>query len=184
MIKTRLLVVDDELFVRELLEEYFSKLDYLVDTADCAEHALELLEEREYHAALIDLKLPEMNGIELLQQLRAQGSSLPVVLMTGYPTVDSAVGALRGQAADYVLKPFRLQELAGTVAAAAAREGVSGVGLPEFLQQQAKPAWKSAGMEVTDSGNSTRVPQVSGRARGESARRLRLTRRQPQSSRS
>ena len=184
MIKTRLLVVDDELFVRELLEEYFSKLDYLVDTTDCAESALELLEERDYQAALFDLKLPGMDGVELLQRVRSMGSSLPVVLMTGYPTVDSAVGALRGQASDYVLKPFRLQELAGTVAAAAARENVDEVGLPEFLQERAEPAWESAGMEIADSSGHNRVPQVSDRARAESARRLRLTRRQPQSSRS
>ncbi len=184
MTKTRLLVVDDELFVRELLEEYFSKLDYVVDTADCAERALELLEEREYQAALFDLKLPEMSGIELLQQVRALGSSMPVVLMTGYPTVDSAVGALRGQAADYVLKPFRLQELAGTVAAAANSVGVSEDASPEFLPERQEPAWESAGMEAAASGNQNRVRQVSGRGRVESVRRLRLTRRQPQSSRS
>ncbi|MCK4857697.1 MAG: response regulator [candidate division Zixibacteria bacterium] len=111
MLERRLLVVDDELFVRELLQEFFAKLNYAVDIARSGADAMELLRENLYEVALVDLKMSEMDGIELLRQIRQTDENLQVVLMTGYPTVDSAISALRQDAYDYVIKPFRLSEL-------------------------------------------------------------------------
>jgi DNA-binding response OmpR family regulator len=121
MCRGRLLVVDDELFVRELLAEYFTRQSFTVDTAEDGDTALKLLEQNDYEAALIDLKMPRMDGVELLRAIRAIDRGLQVVMMTGYPTVESAVGALRGCACDYVVKPFRLNELESTILAAMRR---------------------------------------------------------------
>lgn len=107
----KILVVDDELFVRELLEEYFSKLDFEVHVANAGPSALRLVAEHQFKVALIDLKMADMDGIEVLQSIRDLDENLIVILMTGYPTVESSVEAMRAGAYDYVIKPFRLNEL-------------------------------------------------------------------------
>jgi DNA-binding NtrC family response regulator len=114
----KLLVVDDELFVREMLAEYFTKLNYQVRTAGGARDALKLLETDSFEVALIDLRMPEMGGLDLLRIMKESAFDSAVVLMTGYPTVDFAVAALRDGACDFVIKPFRLKELSSTVARA------------------------------------------------------------------
>lgn len=184
MTKTRILVVDDELFVRELLEEFFSKLDYHVDTAKCAEEALELLAENDYAAALFDLRLPSIDGVQLLEQLRAQGNPMPVVFMTGYPTVESAIGALRGHAHDYVLKPFRLKELETTIAAAiSAKEGLGSGTITELLTLDDAPEWSLDSHLDRAPASTNRLLRVPGDSVGGSAKRLRLAQQQPASGR-
>jgi len=114
----KVLVVDDELFVRELLEEYFSKLKFTVDVAESGEAALEMVGGNHYNVALIDLKMTGLDGLETLKQIRDLDSNVVVVLMTGYPTVESSIDALRAGAFDYIVKPFRLNELKDIVTAA------------------------------------------------------------------
>jgi len=113
--KKKLLIVDDELFIRELLDEYFTKQSYEVDLAESGGAALSLLGGRTYDVALVDFKMPEMNGIELLRLISERGHQMPFILMTGYPTVNSVVSALRQGAFDYIVKPFRLNELSTIV---------------------------------------------------------------------
>ena len=111
MAEHKILVVDDELFVRELLEEYFSKLNFEVMVAGSGPAALKLVAENRFKVALIDLKMSDMDGIEVLKRIRDLDENLIVILMTGYPTVESSVEAMRTGAYDYVIKPFRLNEL-------------------------------------------------------------------------
>lgn len=111
MAKHKILVVDDELFVRELLEEYFAKLDFEVLVAGSGPAALKMVAENRFKVALIDLKMSDMDGIEVLRRIRDLDENLIVILMTGYPTVESSVEAMRIGAYDYVIKPFRLNEL-------------------------------------------------------------------------
>jgi DNA-binding response OmpR family regulator len=116
--ESKLLVVDDELFVRELLAEYFTNTDYQVRTAGSAAEALRLIETENFNAALIDLRMPETGGMDLLRAIKETADDLSVIVMTGYPTVDTAVNALRAGAFDYIVKPFRLKELDGIVSRA------------------------------------------------------------------
>ena len=111
MARYKLLVVDDELFVRELLEEYFSKMDFEVMVAGCGPDALKLVAEHQFNVTLIDLKMSDMDGIETLKTIQQLDENLILILMTGYPTVESSVEAMRSGAFDYVVKPFRLNEL-------------------------------------------------------------------------
>ena len=118
------LVVDDELFVRELLDEYFTKLKFSVDVAESGEAALELVKQNRYNVALIDLKMTGLNGLETLKQISLSDPDVVVILMTGYPTVESSIDALRAGAYDYIVKPFRLNELKDVVTGAIKEFGI------------------------------------------------------------
>lgn len=113
--ESKLLVVDDEVFVRELLAEYFTKLNYQVRTAGSAAEALQIVGMESFHTALVDLRMPDSGGIDLLRAIKKIDNNVSVIIMTGYPTVDSTVEALRAGAQDFVVKPFRLRELDGIV---------------------------------------------------------------------
>ncbi len=120
--ESKLLVVDDEVFVRELLAEYFTKSGYQVRTAGSATEALRQVGSEDFEAALIDLHMPDAGGIEVMRALKQAFDDLSVVIMTGYPTVDSSIEALRAGACDYVVKPFRLKELDSIVSRAVASQ--------------------------------------------------------------
>jgi DNA-binding NtrC family response regulator len=110
-----ILVVDDELFVRELLLEFLGQNGFEVYLADRGARAIELARARKFDLCLLDLKMPEMNGLEVLAEFDQLETAPLTVLMTGYPTVESAVACLRAGVFDYVIKPFKLPELLTTV---------------------------------------------------------------------
>jgi DNA-binding NtrC family response regulator len=113
------LVVDDEVFVRELLEEYFGRLGYEVTTAQSGDAGLAALQAGRFGVALVDLKMPGKDGIETLREIRRLDPHCLIVIMTGYPTIDSSIEALRCGAFDYIIKPFKLGELREVVERAA-----------------------------------------------------------------
>ena len=101
-----ILVVDDEPLVRSSLSELLTLLGYTVSTAGNGKEALELL--RDYTADIIitDIKMPEMDGIQLLNQVKKRHPEVPVILITGYGSIDSAVEAIKQGAYDYITKPI------------------------------------------------------------------------------
>ena len=107
----RILVVDDEVFVRELLTDFFGKLKFTVVTASDGHAGIAAFEKEPFNVVLVDLKMPGMSGTETLREIRRIRASTPVIIMTGYPTIDSSIEALRLGAYDYIIKPFKLQEL-------------------------------------------------------------------------
>jgi len=106
-----ILVVDDETFVRDLLNEFLSKQGYNVVIAESGEMATELAKKHDLDVALVDLKMPGIDGLETLNRLKNIHPHMPVIIMTGYPTIETSIKALRLGAYDYVLKPFKLNEL-------------------------------------------------------------------------
>jgi DNA-binding NtrC family response regulator len=108
---TTILVVDDDDSLRTSLQELLNSLGYSVDTAEDGSSALERAQEVPYNCALVDLKMPEMDGLEVMTHLHKMNASLPVVIMTGYGTVENAVQAMKQGAADYIVKPFRPDEI-------------------------------------------------------------------------
>lgn len=115
----RLLVVDDELLIRDLLYDHFAAKDYNITTAPSAEDAIELLEGKErFDLVLTDLKMPGMGGLELIEHLKQEVGDIPVIIMTGFPSLDTAIEALRKRVFDYVIKPFNINRLNAVVEAA------------------------------------------------------------------
>ena len=102
----QILVVDDDLAMREMLTSMFEEEGYTARGAPSADEALELCKDHEFDAVLSDIKMPGRSGIELVAALREIRPETPVVLMTAFGSIDSAVEAMRAGALDYVTKPF------------------------------------------------------------------------------
>ena len=103
--KTRILVVDDEEGPREALRMIL-KDDYEVYTAGDGEEALKKVLEKDIDIVAMDIKMPKTNGIELLQNIKKSVPDVEVFLITGFPSVATAVNAIQSGAYDYVVKPF------------------------------------------------------------------------------
>src|SRR6266699_6724975 len=106
-----ILIVEDEAKMRRLLELNLGEEGFTTLSAGDAESGLKLLRENSVDLVVTDLKLPGMNGLEFLQAVKHQNAALPVVVMTAFGTVETAVEAMKAGASDYVLKPFSLAEM-------------------------------------------------------------------------
>jgi len=104
--KTRILVVDDELSIRISLGDLLRRDGHQVDVAENAEKALEVLETQSFDLLMLDIKMPGMNGLEMLEKVVEEDPDAAVVMMTAYGSIDSAVKAMKLGAIDYVVKPF------------------------------------------------------------------------------
>src|ERR1700731_3014002 len=107
-----LLVVDDERNIRVRLAGFFESCGHTVQTAENGKQALDLLSGAgPVDLVLTDYKLAELNGLELLQQIKRQAPETPVILMTAYSTIENAVAAMKAGAFDYLAKPFSLEQI-------------------------------------------------------------------------
>jgi response regulator RpfG family c-di-GMP phosphodiesterase len=111
----RILVVDDERVIREMLSDFLGLEGYVVRTVEDGVQALEELQRRSYNLVISDLKMPNMNGLELIGKITELGIPVLTVIMTGFGTVETAIEAMKHGAYDYVLKPFRVEEVVHTV---------------------------------------------------------------------
>ena len=111
----RILIVDDDNGVVKLLKKIFSNTDYRVMSAVNGFEALKLLNEIEVHAALLDYKMPEMNGLELLKKIHRKNPELACLMMTSYGEIGLAVEAMKQGAVDFVEKPFCMEGLLARV---------------------------------------------------------------------
>jgi DNA-binding NtrC family response regulator len=109
--QSKVLVVEDDERIRELFEDTLATLGYQVTTASTGVQAIELIQGRLFDTVLCDIRMPEMDGLEILREIKRHDPSVEVVMVTGYPTVNTAVEALKLGAYDYLAKPVRLEEL-------------------------------------------------------------------------
>ncbi|HOL15805.1 MAG TPA: response regulator, partial [Bacillota bacterium] len=100
------LVVDDEQEVCNFFSYLLQKKGYRVTPANSGRQALDLLKQHRFNVALVDLKLPDLNGLEILREIKKVQPACEVIIITGYSTVKSAVEAIQSGAFDYVEKPF------------------------------------------------------------------------------
>lgn len=107
----KLLVVEDESLLRQQLEQGLTKQGYVVDSAEDGRSGLYYAVEYDYDAAIIDLGLPEIDGISLIEQARAAGKSYPILILTARGDWQDKVAGLDAGADDYVVKPFQLEEI-------------------------------------------------------------------------
>jgi DNA-binding NtrC family response regulator len=121
----RILVVDDDQDSVELVEKILKKDGYRVQTLTDGRKVEEEIRKNDIHLAVIDLKMPDISGLDVVEMIRHHDSDVAVILMTGYATLDSAVSALRGGVVDYLRKPVREDELLGAVRRALAAKGLA-----------------------------------------------------------
>ncbi len=107
----RILVIDDEKLIRWTLEQHLVKEGYDVVTVDSAEKGLALINEDPPDLILLDNRLPDMTGLELLEKIKVQEHGLMVIMITAYGMVETAVKAMKYGAYDYISKPFNLEEI-------------------------------------------------------------------------
>ena len=113
--KASLLVVDDELIVRDSLDKWFREEGYGVTVAESAQEALARMAAKRFDLALVDIKMPGTDGVELQRRMHEIDSDMLVIMMTGYASVETAVAALKNGAYDYVSKPFDPDDISHTV---------------------------------------------------------------------
>ncbi|MEX2469537.1 MAG: response regulator transcription factor [Pseudohongiellaceae bacterium] len=107
----RLLVVEDESLLRQQLQQGLIAEGYVVDGAEDGKSGLYYATEYDYDAAIIDLGLPEIDGISLIQKIRAVGKEMPILILTARGDWQDKVSGLDAGADDYVVKPFQLEEI-------------------------------------------------------------------------
>ena len=107
----KILVVDDEQIVRESLANWLKEDGYQVELAESGPQALERIQSASFHIVLLDLKMPEMNGIQVLQEIKRNFSDIEVIIMTAYGSIHTAVEAIKEGAFDYIVKPFDPEEV-------------------------------------------------------------------------
>jgi DNA-binding response OmpR family regulator len=114
----RILVVEDEEPTREALVRALDLVGYQVDGAPSGDVALNKLEDDLYDLMLLDLRMPGMDGVEVMEYTQANYPDLLVVVLTAHATLESAISAVRAGASDYLIKPCRIQEIETTIARA------------------------------------------------------------------
>ena len=116
--RARVLVVDDEASIRDLLSKTLALAEYEVDTAADASAALDRVRGVEYDLLIADLKMPGMDGLTLIRQVKRLRSELPVIIITGFSTESSAIEAVNLGVAGYLTKPFRVPQVLAAAAKA------------------------------------------------------------------
>ena len=111
MSKYRILAVDDELLIRDLLYDFFTTQGWDITVAENGQRAIDFLRNQDFDLVLTDLKMPDIDGMDLTGRIRNTHGSLPVIIMTGYPTLETALEALRFKVDDYIIKPFNVNQL-------------------------------------------------------------------------
>jgi DNA-binding NtrC family response regulator len=109
--KISILIVDDDPFLRDLLVRYFTQQGYNVRAVESGIEAKQEMEKSSFQIVVIDILLSEMTGIELVDDLKVMDPEIITILMTGHPSLETALAALKKGVQDYLVKPFRLEQL-------------------------------------------------------------------------
>ncbi|MEJ2245717.1 MAG: sigma-54 dependent transcriptional regulator [Acidobacteriota bacterium] len=107
----RILVADDERIIRDVLEDLLTSESYTVDLAKNGSQTLKMVREREYEALLLDLMMPDMDGIQILEELQDFENRPEVIILTAYASLEKAIQATKLGAFDFIAKPFKNDEL-------------------------------------------------------------------------
>jgi DNA-binding response OmpR family regulator len=109
--QARILVIDDDATVRRSLEVALKKNGYDVNVAETGKEAIKKSKAKLYNLALVDLRLPDMDGIELLTSMREAAPKMVKIIITGYPSQENAIEAVNRGADGYMVKPYTMEEL-------------------------------------------------------------------------
>ncbi|TKJ42323.1 hypothetical protein CEE37_01185 [candidate division LCP-89 bacterium B3_LCP] len=115
MVKSRVLIVDDEEEICELLSGFLESQEYETFQATTGADAITLLKEARPHILLLDIRMPEMNGVEILRKIRSIDNEICIIMITGYHDVEIAQETLKLGASDFITKPIDLDYLATSI---------------------------------------------------------------------
>jgi two-component system response regulator PilR (NtrC family) len=107
----RVMVVDDEENIREVLSNYLESMNYSVDTAEDGQQALQNYKKGDFDLIISDLLMPNIDGLELLKRVREIDKDVIFLMITGYPSIETAVDAIKKGAYDYITKPFHMEDV-------------------------------------------------------------------------
>src|SRR4051812_48103955 len=107
----RVLIIEDESLIRWSLRQKFEEQGYQVTEANCGADALKELESNLFDPILLDYRLPDMTGIDILRNIRETDQDVVVIMMTAYSNIENAVEAIKLGAHDYIAKPFQMEEM-------------------------------------------------------------------------
>ena len=113
--RIQILVVDDDPDICEYMETLLSQSGYTVESLTNPTRALEELRSQRYHVVILDIMMPKVDGIELLRTIRKSDSDVAIVVLTGYPSVETAVQSLKLSVSDYIRKPFDADEFLASI---------------------------------------------------------------------
>jgi DNA-binding NtrC family response regulator len=122
--KLRVLIVDDDPGICQFLKEVLGAEGYVVATCSSPTQVVDEVKQGRYQVVLLDIRMPEITGVELLQRIRAVDSDICVIVMTAYPSVDSAVETMKLEAFDYLRKPFDPDQLRAAMRRAIRERGL------------------------------------------------------------
>lgn len=111
----RILVVDDDENIRRVLKAILEDEGYKVESVDTGQKAMELTQKKNFNLALIDVRLPDMEGIELLTKVKDTTPKMRKIIITGYPTLQNAIAAVNKGADAYIVKPFDMDKVLETI---------------------------------------------------------------------
>lgn len=111
----RILIIDDDTDICEYMQLLLTQSGYDVTAKTDPREGLETLREDEYHVVILDIMMPELNGMEVLEEIRNFDSDIAIIIFTGYPSVDTAVTSMKYDVSDYIKKPFDVDEFNQTL---------------------------------------------------------------------
>ena len=120
--KPNILVVDDEVVVCDLIRDVLMEVGYKIEVAFSGEEAIKKIQEDKFPIVISDLKMPGIDGIEVLKRTKAINFDICVVVMTAYPSIESVIEAMREGAYDYIVKPFNIEDIKLIIRRAAERQ--------------------------------------------------------------
>ena len=122
--QAKILIVDDDPDICAYMQTMLEASDYDVTTLSDPTIVVDRIKDEEFHLLVIDLMMPRMDGIELISQIRKVDTDVAIVVFTGYPSVDTAVNALKLNVSDYIQKPFEIDAFRQTIAEVLRRKGI------------------------------------------------------------
>lgn len=124
-VSINILIIDDDEDICEYMRTLLTASGYVVETLSDPTLAADRVRSEEYHLLIVDLMMPRMDGIELIKEIRRADSDVAIVVFTGYPSVETAVEALKLNVSDYIKKPFDVDEFREKIAEVLRRKGLN-----------------------------------------------------------
>jgi DNA-binding NtrC family response regulator len=119
-----ILVVDDDKDVCEYLDDFLTSEGYAVRCVNDPTVALDALRDEDYHLCVLDLMMPKLNGIDLLERIRQADDDLAVIILTGYPSLESAASSIQHDVSAYIQKPFSITDFRDAIQRIAKKKGL------------------------------------------------------------